>query len=76
MKVKAPKDFYQLHVNGIPAKKTFSKSQYAAMNPIWNQFNKYAKDKGATYANDSTAIGGMVWVLPNGDRLTIEQIEA
>ena len=41
------------------------------MNSIYAQFNTYAKKKSAVSRNDRNAIGAMVWVLPNGDVLSL-----
>lgn len=68
------KSVYQLQVNGSPAKKTFSKPALSAMNTIWTQFNRYAKSKNAIAQDDSTVLGLMVWVLPNGDRLSVKKV--
>ena len=74
MATKKPQSVYQLQVNGSPAKKTFSKNASSTMNTIWTQFNRYAKGKDAIAQGDSTVLGSMVWVLPNGDRLSLAKV--
>ena len=44
------------------------------MNSIYTQFNSYAKKKNAVSRDDGNAIGAMVWVLPNGDVLSLSQV--
>lgn len=44
------------------------------LNSIWNQFNRYAKKRGATAEERSGAIGVLVWILPNSDVLSLAAV--
>lgn len=76
MRIKNPKSTttYQVQINGELIKKSF-KIVNNGSGSLWTQFNKYAKGRGAeSYVSDATVIGGLVWILPNGDRMSIVKL--
>ena len=61
---------YQILNNEILIKTITAKG----MASIYNQFNTYAKKRKATPESRSGAVGVMVWVLPNGDVLSLAAV--
>ena len=58
---------YQILKNNTVVKTLTAKS----MASIYNQFNNYAKKRGATSEERSDAVGSMVWILPSNDVLSL-----
>jgi hypothetical protein len=58
---------YQILKNNVEIKTLNAKG----MNSIYNQFNIYAKKRQAISKPCETAIGMMVWTLPNGETLAL-----
>ena len=44
------------------------------MESIYNQFNNYAKKRGATAETRSGALGVLVWILPSNDVLSLSAV--
>ena len=61
---------YQIIKNDTAIKTLTAKG----MDSIYNQFNGYAKKRGATYEERSGAIGAMVWVLPSKEVLSLRAV--
>lgn len=61
---------YGIKINGHQGKKHFKRYEGQGMGPVWNQFNRWAKQryKGAEPKLNKNAFGFMVWV----DRLDQE----
>ena len=61
---------YQILNNEILIKTITAKG----MASIYNQFNTYAKQRKSTPESMTGVIGCMVWVLPNGDVLSLAAV--
>ena len=61
---------YQILKNNTAIKTISAKG----MESIYNQFNGYAKKRGATPESRSGAVGVMVWVLPSNDVLSLSAV--
>ena len=62
---------YQILKNDTVVIKTITAK---GMESIYNQFNRYAKKRNSTPESRSGAVGVMVWVLPNGDVLSLSAV--
>ena len=61
---------YQILKNNTVVKTLTAKG----MDSIYNQFNGYAKKRGAVSKIQSGAVGVMVWILPSNDVLSLSRV--